>query len=300
MMKRVWRFLKLAIFSLIVVLIALAGVLPIGAAYVYIDAMVNAECGNRPEPLSQRLSQPDKLEALTFSPEGEDFVLDAWIASGSNGAGIIILPGAFGGADTMYQEMEFLHQAGYTVMTYDTRSCANPSQMTSLGYTEIADLQAALDIMGKRPDVDPNRIGVFGYSMGGATSIMTTARDERIKALVTVGGYADLADDIRGNSSNLVERWMRGWIERFYEWRTDVDIDMASPINDIAAISPRPVFLIHGSRELVNTRGTEQYEAAREPKQLWIVEGAGHGAYASVDFEGYPSRIIAFFDTYLK
>jgi dipeptidyl aminopeptidase/acylaminoacyl peptidase len=298
--QRLKRFLRLLIFTLVVVMIFFLVILPAGGSYLYIRALLHHACNNRPESLTQRLSQPDQLEAFTFAPNGEDFQLDAWFAAGTNGAGIIVLPGAWGGADTMYREMEFLHQAGYNVMTYDTRSCADPPQETSLGYTEIADLQTALDIMSQRPEVDPDRIGVFGHSMGGATVIMTAAQDERIKAVVVTGNYADLADDVRHNPNSLVERWIRGWIEWFYEWDTAMDIESVSPLNVIGQISPRPILLIHGSRELEESRGMEQFTAAGEPKELFIVEGAGHGGYASTDFENYAARTIAFFDRYLR
>lgn len=297
MAKRVRR---LIIFTLVILLITLVFIFPIGFAYLYIGALVDHACGNRTEPMSSRLSHTEGLQQFTFSPQ-KGITLDAWYAPGSNGAGIIVLPGAWGGADTMYQEMEFLHESGYSVMTYDTRSCANPPQQTSLGYTEMADLKAALDIFSRYPEV--KRIGVFGHSMGGATALLTAAEDDRIQAVVATGNYADLADQVRRENGesrrNWWERYARGWIVRMYEWKTGVDMDKVSPVQAIDKISPRAVYLIHGSEELQDTYGDEQFEAARQPKHFWRVEGAGHGDYPSVDFEYYKNSIIEFFDQYL-
>ncbi|HLA43643.1 MAG TPA: alpha/beta fold hydrolase [Aggregatilineales bacterium] len=298
--KRLIRFLKMAVFTLVILLIALFGILPVGVAYIYIDALVNHVCENRPEPLSDRLTHTENLESFTFTPEA-GITLDAWFASGTNGAGIIILPGAWAGANTMYQEMDFLHEAGYSVMTYDTRSCGNPPRKTSLGYAEVTDLQAALDIMSQR--VDPQRIGVFGFSMGGATGIMTAARDERIKALVAIGNYGDLAQDVRAGANGKddpLEWWTRGWVERFFERETGIDIENARPVNVINRISPRAVFLIHGSEEIHRSHGMEQFEAAGEPRDLWIVPGAGHGEYTAFAYDEYVTRTTAFFDRYLS
>jgi alpha-beta hydrolase superfamily lysophospholipase len=201
----------------------------------------------------------------------------------------------------MVNEMEFLHEAGYSVMTYATRSCAIPPQRSTLGFREVADLRAALDYMSARPEVE--RIGVFGHSMGGATALLAAADDTRITAVIATGNYADLADDVRrddGRDPGLLERWIRGWVERFYEWKTGVNIEDVSPISVIGRISPRAVFLIHGGLELGDTRGDEQFTAAGDPKELWIVEDAGHGGYADPPtFDEYVARSIAFFDEHL-
>ena len=296
-MQRLKRFVFLSIFAIMVVVIGFFGVLPVGIAYLYVDNLVARECGNLPAPLSQDLPN---AEPITFEPE-PGMELEGWIAAGTNDAAIIILPGGWGGSNTMRSEMRFLNEAGYTVMTYDTRTCANPPHNTTLGYAEIVDLQAALDLLLLRPEIDPAKIGVYGHSMGGATAIMAAAGDQRIKAVAVSGNYADIAHDIRRNSNQqgIVERWLRGWIERFYEQRTGVNIEDVRPIAVIDQISPRPVLLIHGSEELHNSRGMEQFAAAQEPKELWIVQGAGHGGYAAVAPEEYPRRIIDFFDRYL-
>jgi dipeptidyl aminopeptidase/acylaminoacyl peptidase len=286
------RFLRLAVFSLVLVLVLMLVGLPMGLSYLYIDTLVDHPCADHPELLPERF--PDiPMEAVQFTPEA-DVTLDGWYASGSNGAGIIVLPGAWGGANTMYSEFEMLHEAGYSVLTYDTRSCANPPVATSLGYTEIIDLKAAIDLMLTYPEV--TQVAVFGHSMGGATAIMSAAQDDRIRAVVATGNYADLSDDIRRDTPNqgLLERFIRFWVEQFYEWRTGVDVEHVSPLDAIGEIAPRPVYLIHGTEELPG--GQEQYDAAGEPKQLWIVEGAGHGDYPEVDFERYRDSTITFYN----
>src|SRR5688572_375098 len=96
MSQRIKRFLKLALFAITIVLIVFMGVLPIGGAYLYINFMLNRDCGNLETPLSERLSDPTGLQAFTFEPQ-PGLVLDSWYQPGTNGAGIIVLPGAYGG-----------------------------------------------------------------------------------------------------------------------------------------------------------------------------------------------------------
>jgi hypothetical protein len=57
--------------------------------------------------------------------------------------------------------------------------------------------------------------------------------------------------------------------------RTKVDPKMVNPRQDISLISPRPVFLIYGEAE--SDYGKNQFEAAYNPKDLWIVPAGTHG-----------------------
>ena len=54
-----------------------------------------------------------------------------------------------------------------------------------------------MDYLASRPDVDPEQIGAFGFSMGGSTTLLAAARDPRIKALAADSAWSD------------VRRWLR-------------------------------------------------------------------------------------------
>ena len=64
-------------------------------------------------------------------------------------------------------------------------------------YSRVADVQAALTFLGTVPEVDPDRLGIYGTSYGGATVVWVGAIDRRVKCVVSVVGI--------GNG----ERWMR-------------------------------------------------------------------------------------------
>lgn len=300
MSPRVWRFLKLAGFSLGLTLLLAGVILPMGVSYMAVYGLTHHACGNQATDLTQLIPS---AESIQLSPQDDpQVVLEGWFVAGTNGAGVIVLGGAFGGRNNMSQEVQFLHTTGYSVLIYDTRSCANPPQITSLGYTETADLRASVDYMTQRPEIDPDRIGVFGFSAGAATAIMGAAHDDRIAAVVAVGNYAYLRDNVGqydGQQPSYMERWLRFWMELFFQQQTGVDPRIASPLREVGKISPRPVFLIHGTEELPYTRGQEQFEAAHDPKALWIVPNAGHGQYIEKVGNDYAQRIIAFLDRYL-
>jgi len=67
-------------------------------------------------------------------------------------------------------------------------------------------------------------------------------------------------------------------------------------------ISPRPILIIHGEQDtIVNPRDAVQlYEAAKEPKELWLAPDAEHcGAYFA-DRKAYVAKVIDFFDLHLR
>ncbi|HNB54830.1 MAG TPA: alpha/beta hydrolase, partial [Anaerolineales bacterium] len=81
--------------------------------------------------------------------------------------------------------------------------------------------------------------------------------------------------------------------------RTGVNPWQVSPVDDIAGISPRPVLLIYGEQEAASGRAEMQFDAAGEPKELWIVPGGAHGQNYLVAPEEYARRVVEFFNTAL-
>jgi fermentation-respiration switch protein FrsA (DUF1100 family) len=66
----------------------------------------------------------------------------------------------------------------------------------------------------------------------------------------------------------------------------------------VRRISPRPLLFIYGERDQPNVRALtpSYYKAAREPKALWRVAGAGHTGGIDTQPREYERRVVAFFD----
>ena len=66
----------------------------------------------------------------------------------------------------------YLHRAGFSVLLFDFRyRCDSEGDAQTLGAKESWDLQSAVYYVMTRPDVDPERIGLQGGSMGAASGI---------------------------------------------------------------------------------------------------------------------------------
>jgi pimeloyl-ACP methyl ester carboxylesterase len=296
MQIRRWQYwFRLVTFFIITLTLALL-CLPIFLGAFSMLGLLYAPCTqNRQTPADYGFSyEPVVIEARA----GGSF--RGYFVPGTNGAAIIMPPPFTSGRNVRLPEMEMLARHGYSVFDLESRRCAGMGPL-SLGYKEVDDVGDVLDYLLSRPDVDPERIGVHGFSSAGATSIMAAARYPQLKAVVAEGGYGDFTENALGSGR---ERGLNAWFLSLFRWAsyvtyrlvTGLDINTLSPVSVIYKISPRPVLLIYGSKEVSLPGGRRQKTAAGDNAELWVVEGAGHGNYLRVAPEVYKKRIVAFFD----
>ena len=127
---------------------------------------------------------------------------------GERRAGIVLCHGYTGVKDIYLPDnARVLNEAGYVAMTFDYKGWGDSKGPRSrlAPYSRVADVQAALTFLGTLPEVDPDRLGIYGTSYGGATVVWVGAIDPRVKCVVSVVGI--------GNGA----RWMRS-VRRPDEW----------------------------------------------------------------------------------
>lgn len=224
---------------------------------------------------------------------------------GTNGATIILSHGYSGHQDQLLPWVDFLQDAGFTIFTYDLRARgASGGDAVTLGALEQEDLLSVIDYLASRADVDADRIGALGVSLGGAVTILAAARDARIQAVVTEGAFPDAPTVIAQNFKRYINlpafpfAPVAVWIA---EWRTGVTVSDVRPIAAIEAISPRPLLIIHGEDDtkVPLAHGEALFAAAGEPKELWRIPGAEHNMGLSVAPEEYERRVVEFFRQHL-
>jgi pimeloyl-ACP methyl ester carboxylesterase len=222
--------------------------------------------------------------------------LAAWYTPPQNGAVILV---AHGYNDSRPENIYVLFaQHGYGVLAWDFRGHGQSGGETcSLGYYEQLDAEAALAYAQTQPDA--NHIGAWGGSMGAATLILTAAKHPEIEALISDSAFPALEEVIRLNTPIRI---MHSFVLFFAEKQGGVDLDQVRPVDEIAKISPRAVFIIdgwEGSAAAMNSPH-RLIDAAGEPKQLWVEDGVPHlGTYGTNPLE-YEKRVIGFFDETLK
>ncbi|NOH01281.1 MAG: alpha/beta hydrolase [Chloroflexi bacterium] len=78
-------------------------------------------------------------------------------------------------------------------------------------------------------------------------------------------------------------------------------MDDIRPVDVIGRISPRPVFIIDGWEGAAAAMNSPYrlYDAANEPKEIWVEEGVPHLGMFAHDPRGYEEKIVEFFNEYL-
>lgn len=199
--------------------------------------------------------------------------------------------GNAGNISAHFHHVAWLPAAGWNVLVFDYRGYGRSNGEVTRAGT-IADGHAALDYLLTRPDVDRNRIVGFGQSLGGAIGTVVAAERQEIRGLVLDGTF----DSYRGIAHWHVRQnpllFCVGW------WVPHLMMSKGyDPIDFVGRIAPRPLLIMHGTRDaIVNPDMARRlYEAASEPKQLMMIEGADHyGALQDRADEIVP-RLLDFF-----
>ena len=224
--------------------------------------------------------------------------LAAWYVPSRNGAAVI----AFPGRRQPVPHARMLVRHGYGVLLLDRRGeGASDGAYNAFGWTGEADVAAAVGYLRGRPEVDGDRIGGLGLSVGGELLLQTAARTRALRAVVSEGaGVRSLAEHLRHARPRprpaLVleldgpDRRARGARRRRAAGRSDGSRRADRP----AARAPHP------SRAGRGRRGAQPgVRAQGRPRACGAPAGRHTGALAAQPAE-YERRVIAFFGEALR
>jgi pimeloyl-ACP methyl ester carboxylesterase len=184
-------------------------------------------------------------------------------------------------------------------------SGASDNGITSIGYLETRDAQAAINFIKKKYAVYAKKLGVYGLSMGAAVGVYAAARNKIIKCVIAESCYYSY--------SKVVARWARihkhisyfpmvALVLFFARLRFGVNPEKFSPKENIGKLAGRRLLLLNGAQDALSTRtdARKLFAQAKEPKEFWLVAGAGHIECGATMGWQYKERLSGFYNQYLK
>jgi hypothetical protein len=284
-----WRYSRRALLAFGALLFAAFVLFPVSLAYV----VTHVAPANVPEA---RLGAT--YEDVQFRTS-DDLLLKGWYVPSKNGAVVISFPGRSGSRD----QARMLARHGYGVLLFDRRGEGeSEGDWNVFGWQGERDLHAAVTFLQSRDDVDPQRIGGIGRSVGGEMLIGAAAESDAFKAVVSEGSSGRSVRDELANQDVTVGN-LSGLVTQGVLTASVAVFTNSLPPEDLkglaARISPRAVFFIYGEH---GQGGTERapnqgfYEAAGETKEIWEVPGAQHVGGIDTAPEEYERRVVGFFD----
>ena len=144
-------------------------------------------------------ADPQRRNPVSFMSDGLTLAGHLYrpITRGKTRTPGVVMCGPFSSVkeQTLPHYAERLADAGYTVLTFDSRNYGESGGEPRSHYNPdqiIEDYVNAVRYMLTRDDVDPDRVAVVGVCMGGGYAISAGARERRIRAAVSIAGGFDV------------------------------------------------------------------------------------------------------------
>jgi alpha-beta hydrolase superfamily lysophospholipase len=276
-------------------LLALAVLVVVGAIIVWVigSRLIAVE----PRPVA--LAGPG-FEDVLLRAAPDQRVAGSWLPGRGRGA-VLLLHGIHGDRRDMADRARFLNAQGYAVLLIDLPGQgASTASSVTFGLREADGVRVALEELRRR--APGQRIGVIGVSLGAAALVL--CRDcPPVDAVVLESMYPTIEEAV-ANRLRMRLGPVGGPLSALLLWqlplRLGIRPDALHPIKYMGEVKA-PVLIAAGSADLHTTLPETQrlYEAAAQPKALWVVEGAAHVNLHAYAREEYERRIGAFLAAHL-
>jgi dipeptidyl aminopeptidase/acylaminoacyl peptidase len=254
-----------------------------------------------------------KAESIDFTSEGRR--VQAWIVPPTNpapGKHALVVQVHGGPSSAVvpswpgYSSAAMLAAAGYYVLLPNPRGSYGQGEeftranVKDFGYGDLRDILAAVDSAIARYPIDPQRLGVTGWSYGGYMTMFAVTQTTRFKAAVAGAGIANWTSYY---GQNLIDQWMIPFFGASV-YDDPAVYAKSSPINFIKRVKT-PTLVVVGEQdaECPAPQSFEFWHALKTfgvPTELVVYPGEGHMFVKPENKRDEASRALAWFDKYLK
>jgi uncharacterized protein len=271
-------------------LAVICGVLLFGAAAWALGSKLVAPA-NHPVPLPAGFNAD-----VVLIPGPGQAIAGWWVDSGGGSPVVLLLHAVRAERSSMVSRAKLLMGHGFSVLLIDLQAHGEtPGEAITFGLRESRDVTAARDWI--RQKAPARRIGVIGCSLGGA-SVLLGPQPTGFDAIVLEAVYPQISRAVEnrvrirlGGFAPIVTPLLLMQLEP----RLHIAPSELEPIRSIGRLGA-PVLVVAGSKDEHTTlpESRELFDAAAEPKAMWVVEGAHHQDFLAYDPRGYDAHVVEF------
>jgi uncharacterized protein len=238
-------------------------------------------------------------------PATDGAVLRGWKVRSvePNGDWVLLFHGVADNRTGVLEHGRIFLLAGYDVVMMDARAHgASDGAMATYGWIERNDTRAIVEALERTEH--PRHLFALGESMGAGIALQSAAIEPRIEAVVAEASFANLREASYDYAGLRRYPWLGKTLFAPGTWTMIYHAERlaglsAAEVSPEKAVAARvfPVLLICDAADVaLPCRHTKRiYDAARGPKQMWIVPGAFHTAALGYEPVEFRRRVLDFY-----
>ena len=241
------------------------------------------------------------VEAVQI-PVDQEHKVHGWLARGIRGNGVVLLVHSIrSNRLEMLGRARFLNGQGYSVLMIDLQAHGEtPGERITFGARESEDVKAAAAYL--RDNFPHERVAAIGVTLGAAAIILADP-PLKLDAVVLESLHPTFEEAVENRLKlHLGEFgiWIKPLLVSYLSLLLNLSADDLNPINRISNLNI-PILLISGTHDKHTTQPEAErlFDAAMQPKELWIVPGAGHYNMHTYDSKSYEDRVSSFLSKHL-
>ncbi|MEG4864375.1 MULTISPECIES: alpha/beta hydrolase [unclassified Microcoleus] len=178
------------------------------------------------------------------------------------------------------------HRLGFSVFLIDYRGYGKSQGDFPSESGVYEDTEFAWDYLVKQRGIHPNQIYIYGHSLGGAIAIDLAVRHPEAAGLIVESSFTSVREMVDFRQGLF--------------WMFPIDFLLTQRFDSLSKVDrlQMPVLFIHGTADTVvpSPMSKKLFDAAPEPKQLYMVPGGGHNNVAEIGGAEYLQRLSQFWD----
>lgn len=237
--------------------------------------------------------------ALSYAAPGEG-QREGWFFPGLKAAPTIMLCPAYGSSrGELVTLASALQDQQYNVFLFDFSAQGASNGRSTLGFREVSELDAAMNAVASRGDVDPNRFGLWGVNLGAYVALSEAISDHRVHAVAVESAYSRPEEMVRvyvarsGMGSVSLITHIAQLEFRALNSRYRNVAPLTASIGKLSGVAQ--LYLESPEDPMLADTTTEIFRASSPPHELVVLSKGNYAGMLDDEKHNYENRIVSFF-----